>query len=128
MQSIRIGKTILAALKQNAGLQSIVNDNIFPLVVKDGVKGPFVVYRRPGLSMTHNKDANMAYATIEIACVAYDYSTSVDIASHVLSTITRRNIDCATNITLDTASEEYSDDAYVQNLTFTIAILEDNKN
>ena len=32
MRSIRIGKTILAALKQNAGLQSIVNDNIFPLV------------------------------------------------------------------------------------------------
>ena len=128
MRSIRIGKTILAALKQNAGLQSIVNDNIFPLVVKDGVTGPFVVYRRTGLTCSPNKDARFVDVTIEIACVAYDYSTRVDIASHVLSTITRRNIDCATNITLDTASEEYSDDAYVQNLTFTIAILEDNKN
>ena len=128
MKSIRIGKTILAALKQNAGLQSIVNDNIFPLVVKDGVTGPFVVYRRTGLTCSPNKDARFVDVTIEIACVAYDYSTSVDIVSHVLSTITRRNIDCATNITLDTASEEYSDDAYVQNLTFTIAILEDNKN
>lgn len=127
MRSIRIGKTILAALKQNAGLQSIVNDNIFPLVVKDGVTGPFVVYRRTGLTCSPNKDARFVNVTIEIACVAYDYSTSVDIASHVLSTITRRNIDCATNITLDTASEEYSDDAYVQNLTFTIAILEDSK-
>ena len=128
MKSIRIGKTILAALKQNAGLQSIVNDNIFPLVVKDGVTGPFVVYRRTGLSSAPNKDARIAHVNIEIACVAYDYSTSVDIASHVLSTITRRNIDCANNITLDQASEEFSDDAYVQNLAFTIAILEDNKN
>lgn len=128
MTSIRIGKIILSALKSDERLCSIVNGNIFPLVVKDGVTGPFVVYRRTGLYTERNKDFYSSRVTVEIACVANDYSTSVDMADIVSSLITRKNISCANSINIDSVLEEYTDDAYVQTLTFTLAIIEDIKN
>ena len=101
---------------------------IYPVVELTEAQCPYIVYRRTGLSANPQKAGQPGADTVEIevGCFAADYEDSVELAELVRSALDYRQ-----HVTddlrmrscyLSGASEDYGDDAFVQNLLFTIKI------
>lgn len=123
MQSIKIGKAVYSALGGDERLSAIVGDRIFPVAVEKDTPYPFIVYRRTNIIPEYTKDLHLNdTVVVEVSCVSPDYSESIDMA-----TITREALEDKRfkgqgigRIRLDSASEEYADNAFVQTITFSI--------
>lgn len=96
----------------------------YPIVADNDAKYPFIVYKRIGLSSLICKDGNYEdVATVEVTVVAEKYATSVDIAQQVREAL-EDNFDTfdgmEIEVTLQSGTEDFSDSAYTQKLTYRI--------
>lgn len=100
----------------------------YPIVAEKGANFPYSVYRRTAMSGKTSKDGYTfeEAISIEIVVVATTYSESVKLAHEVKTQLEQQrgrfegiNI---TGITLTNANEDWSSDAYIQRLFFTIDI------
>ncbi len=121
---------ILCEVLMNSPVAGKVND-IYP-VVQDSATLPYIVYRRSGFEETrhkgilHNDSVNM-----EVLCLSQRYGEGVAIAELVreaLDGVSARSESLEMrSCVLTDADEDWTDDAYVQRLVFTLRITPNNK-
>lgn len=124
--SLLIGKVIYSRL-QNA-LSDNVNKKIFPLVAENGTTYPYVVYMRTNISV--NKSSKDGYCedacNYQIIAISDKYNESIDIANDIRRVMEKQRIitdDLVLNDNkLISAIERYTNDAYIQELTFACKI------
>ena len=126
--SLLITKYIRTILSQNAELmKKIPIKRFFPIEVKQGAKFPFAVISRTGMIDTQSKDGIYEdTVTVSIIIVDDNYYGSLEIANEIRNWLEGHSYkDETINITrmkLNSASEGYYNDAFIQELIFTINI------
>ena len=124
MSSLYIGKAINSLLRANEELLSAVGQKIYPIVAEVSTTYPFIIYRRSSLTPASNKDQQAEAIYLDVFVVTERYATGVDIAELVRTALERGNYSDTKiqDIKLVNASEDFLDDAFIQNLTFKIDI------
>ena len=123
MQSLKVGKEIYSHLKENKSLTDIVGNKIYPIIVEKDTNYPFIVYKRSNVIPDYTKDYHFKdYVIVDIICVSNHYVESVEIASLVRESLEDKRIGDINSIRLESADEDFVDDAYIQTLTFNLTI------
>ena len=103
-----------------------ITHNIYPLIAENSTTFPFIVYSREGFSTEFCKDGNYEdTALVSIKVVASTYESSIKLAQDVRERLTLHNVHfdgLVINSEIDNAVESYSDNSYIQDLTFQIKI------
>lgn len=123
----RAGAAINTLLQASAAVTALVGDKIFPIAVQNDVVQPFIVYRRSGLTPSHQKDNHAKDSIfVDVLIVAESYSKTIEIYTAVTNAIERKrgiiagvNID---DIRLSDSSEDADETYFVQQLEFEIFI------
>jgi len=126
--SLKIGRVI------HENLKDIIR--IFPIIAEKGVTGDFAVYRRTSLYTDDTKDLfNFEEkANIEIIIASTTYNDSLEYAQaikirmeslHGKFETEKEEAIIIDSIELNSASEDWSNDAYIQRLSFEITILKE---
>ena len=125
MDSLRIGEYIFSVLSGSLDLKGLVGDKIFPLVVKNEVNSPFIVYNRLSLTPSYTKDCLLEDTVrVEIQCVANSYSEAINIMCLVRDRLEglRDKPNGVERILIESCTEEYSEDAFIESMIFSIKI------
>ena len=123
MQSLKVGKEIYSHLKENKSLTDIVGNKIYPIIVEKDTNYPFIVYKRSNVIPDYTKDYHFKDDVIvDIICVSNHYVESVEIASLVRESLEDKRIGDINSIRLESADEDFVDDAYIQTLSFNLTI------
>ena len=123
MNSLKVGKEIYSHLKENKSLTDIVGNKIYPIIVEKDTNYPFIVYKRSNVIPDYTKDYHFKdYVIVDIICVSNHYVESVEIASLVRQSLEDKRIGDINSIRLESADEDFIDDAYIQTLTFNLTI------
>lgn len=124
--SLSAGEVIRAALLDDKDVMARVN-KIFP-VVADSAELPYISYRRAGFEQNPQKAGAPGADAIqlEVLCFTARYTEGVELAEAVRAaldhaTITQGDLRLR-SCTLTDSEEAYQDDAYVQQLVFTVNI------
>lgn len=123
MDSLKVGKVIYSLLNGSSLLTNVVGSKIYPIIVEKETTYPFIVYKRSNIIPSYTKDFHFKdEVIIDIICVSNDYSESVEIASIVRNILEDKRFTDIESITLESADEDFIDDAYVQTLSFNLTI------
>lgn len=123
MDSLKVGKEIYSLLNGSSLLTNIVGSKIYPIVVEKETTYPFIVYKRSNIIPSYTKDFHFKdEVIIDVICVSNDYSESVDIASIVRDILEDKRFTGIESIKLESADEDFMDDAYIQTLSFNLTI------
>ena len=121
IDSLNIGKYIFATLK------NIKDVGIYPLVADNDAQFPFMVYKRTNLVSSGCKDGYYEDSvTIEINIVTDRYYKGIDFANQVrelleVSSTSFGDMEISdSNLIL--ASEDYSNNAFIQKMQFNLKI------
>ena len=124
--SLSAGEVIRAALLDDKDVMARVN-KIFP-VVADSAELPYISYRRAGFEQNPQKAGAPGADAIqlEVLCFTARYTEGVELAEAVRAaldhvTITQEGLRLR-SCTLTDSEEAYQDDAFVQQLVFTVNI------
>lgn len=119
------GEIIRAILVEDPEVMAQAS-KVYP-VVEDSADLPYIVYRRSSLEATQTKSGRPAdTASIEILCYTEHYTEGVELAEAV-----RAALDCKQGTSdgivmrscyLTDSEEAWQDDAYVQQLVFSVKI------
>ena len=127
-QSILLTKYIRKFLLDNKELMKVVKPtSIFPIVANANTKYPYIVMQRTGIRASYSKAGiTEDNVTLEIIAISNDYSQSIDIAQLIRETIDGKRyrsdeieID---DIDVESITEEFVDNAYLQRLVFSMKI------
>lgn len=123
MRSLEVGKEIYSILSKNKSLTDKVGNKIYPIIVEKDTNYPFIVYKRSNVIPDYTKDYHFKdYVIVDIICVSNHYVESVEIASLVRESLEDKRIGDINSIRLESADEDFIDDAYIQTLTFNLTI------
>ena len=123
MDSLKEGKEIYSLLNGNDSLTGVVGSKIYPIIAEKETTYPFIVYKRSNIIPDYTKDFHFKdEVIIDIICVSDNYSESVDIASMVRDILEDKRFADIESIKLESADEDFIDDAYVQTLSFNLII------
>ena len=123
MSAISIIKYIYNLLATDEELAQYVGENIYPLFADDAATFPFVVLHRNTVNPVYHKmGTSQDISTVAVAIVATTYSQSVDIAERVRTILENHKDDVFSIIRLQDVSEDFIDDAYVQELNFECTV------
>lgn len=124
--SLSAGEVIRAALLDDKDVMARVN-KIFP-VATDSAELPYISYRRAGFEQNPQKAGAPGADSIEfeVLCFTAHYTEGVELAEAVRAaldhtTITHGGLRLRA-CTLTDSEEAYQDDAFVQQLVFTVNI------
>lgn len=120
IDTLNIGKYIYSVLK-------FTDVGVYPLVADNDAKFPFIVYKRIGMASSGCKDGYYEdMVSYEVAIVTDTYINGVQIANNVRALLERQYVtfeDMEISDTVITmASEEYSNNAYIQKIQFQSTI------
>ena len=128
VQSIKLTKYIRKFLLDNKELMKVVKPtSIFPIVAQANTKYPYIVMQRTGIRASYSKAGiTEDNVTLEIIAISNDYSQSIDIAQLIRETIDGKRyrgdeieID---DIEVESITEEFAENAYLQRLIFSMKI------
>lgn len=124
--SLSAGEVIRAALLDDKDVMARVN-KIFP-VATESAQLPYISYRRAGFEQNPQKAGAPGADSIEfeVLCFTAHYTEGVELAEAVRAaldhaTITQGDLRLR-SCTLTDSEEAYQDDAFVQQLVFTVNI------
>lgn len=121
--AISANKHIYSLLKEDSQLGEMVGDKIYPLVAEESVTYPFVIFSKETVNGNYSKDLLMYdSATISVAIAANNYFETVNIAERVRAILENHRDSYFYNILLENVTEEYIEDAFVQQLQFSAKI------
>lgn len=121
--SISVNKHIYNLLINDEILNGLVDKKIYPLVAEESVTYPFIIFTKESAMGNYTKDLLMYdTVTISVAIAATNYSQTVDIAERVRQILENRRDDYFYNILFDEVTEDYVEDAYIQQLKFSAKI------
>lgn len=123
INTLNIGKYIYSTISGD----NQITCKVYPLVADNDAKFPFIVYRRAGLVSGTTKDGlTEDEVTVEIVIVSDKYSVGLDLAIKVRNLLEKQSViyeDIEINdTTLNLATEEYSDNSYIQRMQFNMII------
>ena len=126
LDTLEIGKYINNILSSNVDLQNL-GVKVYPLIADNDAKFPFIVYRRTGLTSSSTKDGiYQDTVTIEIKIVTDKYSTGIQIANIVRNLIqvpyARYGAMEIDDVAINFANEEFTENAFIQNMKFILQI------
>lgn len=82
--SLLIGKHIYNALLSDSDVNAMVEGRIFPLVIQEGARRPFIVFNEVNVIGEYTKDGAAGdIATVNVICVADTYEDTADLAHNV---------------------------------------------
>ena len=119
--AVSVGQKVYELLASNAELKKIIDiNNIFPLIAEEGATFPFIVFRRNGITPTYAKN-ELANETVSLTVfiASKSYSDSVKIAEIVREIMELHKDSYFNLITFDGITEDFVEDSYIQELTFT---------
>lgn len=121
--ALSVNKYIYNILSTDETLSGLTGGDIYPIVAEESVTYPFVIFTKTDAYGQYTKDI-LSYdqATVQVAIAAVNYFQTVDIAERVRALLEGRRDNYFYSITFDSVTEDYIEDAYVQNLTFTCKI------
>lgn len=120
---ISANKYIYNLLINDTKLKELVGDKIYPLVAEESVTYPFVIFTKEEVNGVYSKDLLMYDSiTISVAVAATSYFQTVEVAERVRAILENRRDSYFYNILLESVTEEFIDDAFVQNLQFSAKI------
>lgn len=123
--SLSAGEIIYSLLTNDETVMSLAT-KVYPVVVDEATL-PYVVYRRSSLQHDPVKGQRGAdTVTVEVVCYSKDYTSGVELAEAVRDALDGAQM-AADDITmrscyLSDSAESWADDAYIQDLIFTIKI------
>lgn len=123
--SLSAGEIIRAVLTQDEAVSALTT-KVFP-VVADEARLPYIVYRRSNLEQVATKTPGGADTVgIEILCYTEQYTPGVELAEAVRSALDGRRAEIdglvMRSCFLSDSEEAWQDDAFVQQLIFTVKI------
>ena len=126
--AISVNKHIYSLLKEDESLKKLVGEKIYPIVAEETVTYPFVIFTKESVNGNYTKDLLLFdTATISVAIAANNYFETVKIAERVRAILENHIDSYFYNILLDNVTEEYLEDAFVQQLQFSAKIrIKDN--
>lgn len=117
---IGIGAEVYALLKASEALTAIVGGRIWPMIADEGATFPFVVYQRSGTTAAGDKDGSEERVTLAVTIAADNYRASVEAAAAALEALQNRRTAHVEDIRLDSATEAWYNDTFLQTLNFTL--------
>lgn len=121
--AISVNKHIYSLLSNDNLLKEMVGEKIYPLVAEESVTYPFVIFTKETINGNYTKDLLIFdTATISVAIAANNYFETVSIAERVRAILENHRDSYFYNIQLENVTEEYLEDAYVQQLQFSAKI------
>lgn len=126
--AISVNKHIYSLLKEDESLIELVGEKIYPIVAEETVTYPFVIFTKESVNGNYTKDLLLFdTAIISVAIAANNYFETVKIAERVRAILENHIDSYFYNILLDNVTEEYLEDAFVQQLQFSAKIrIKDN--
>lgn len=123
MDSLKVGKEIYSLLNGSSSLTDIVGSKIYPIIVEKETTYPFIVYKRSNIIPDYTKDFHFKdEVIIDIICVSNNYSESINIASIVRNILEDKRFADIESIKLESADEDFIENAYIQTLSFNLTI------
>lgn len=121
--AISINKYIYNLLKNDEQLRELVGTKIYPLVAEESVTLPFVIFTKETVEGNYTKDF-LTYdsATISVAVAAANYFQTVQIAERIRAILENYRDGYFFNILLDSVTEDFIDDTFIQQLQFSAKI------
>ena len=121
IDTLNIGKYIYSRLSQIEGVKS------YPLVADNDAKLPFIVYKRVNLESSGSKDGYYEdKVTMEVVVVTDKYYRGIELANQVRELLevqrTEYNSMEINDTLLTLATEDYSNNAFVQRMQFSINV------
>lgn len=126
MSTISFAKTINKLLSVDI-IKSVVNNKVYPLIASLNTTFPYIVFQRTSTPFNTKDNVYQDNVNIEIIAVSDNYDKSVELAELIRNELEgKRNITIEefriASIKLIDTSESYSNDAYLQSLTFNFRI------
>mgnify|MGYP002522074348 CR=1 FL=1 len=123
--AISVNKHIYQLLSSDSGLTSMVDNKIYPLVAEESVTYPFVIFTKESVSGNYSKDFLVNdTVTISVVVAANNYFQTVNIAERIRAILENYRDGYFLSILLDNVTEEFIEDAYIQQLQFSAKINE----
>ena len=123
MSGLSVNKYIYNILINDEIIKGIVSNKIYPLVAEESTTFPFVIFRKNNVNTEYSKDGSVRDSvSFSVTAIAVDYITTIDIAERVRELLENKRNNYFNRITLESVTEDYMDNAYVQELTFTAKI------
>lgn len=121
--AISVNKHIYSLLKEDESLKELVGEKIYPIVAEETVTYPFVIFTKESVNGNYTKDLLLFdTAIISVAIAANNYFETVKIAERVRAILENHIDSYFYNILLDNVTEEYLEDAFIQQLQFSAKI------
>ena len=126
--AISTNKHIYQLLISDEQLKSFVGDKIYPLVAEESVSYPFIIFTKESANGNYTKDL-LTYDTVNIsvAIAANNYFQTVQIAEQVRAILENHRDNYFFNILFENVSEDYVEDAFIQQLNFSAKIKINNQ-
>ncbi|WP_315514140.1 hypothetical protein [Prevotella histicola] len=120
MSAISIDSKIYKILKESKKIQSIVGDEIYPIVKNtDKIDGPFIVYQKDSVTPTTVKGLSVAdEVNFGFLIVFKNLDKTLEIAEIVRNLFELRQDNFFYRCDLTGTAEYYTNDMYCQELTF----------
>lgn len=123
MTAISCNKQIYSLLSSNSALTEMVGTKIYPLVAEESVSYPFVIFTKESVNGVYSKDLLVFdNVTISVAVAANNYFETVNIAEQVRNILEGHRDSYFLSITLDNVTEDFVEDAFIQQLQFSAKI------
>lgn len=123
MTAISINKYIYNILINDETIKGYVGNKIYPMVAEETTTYPFIIYKKNSLTTEYTKDGRTTdIADISITIVATDYTTTVDVMERVRELFENKRSEYFKEVRLISNVDEYIDNAYIQEITFSIKI------
>ena len=121
--AISANKHIYSLLTADTQLMSAVSGNIYPLVAEESVSYPFIIFTKESVNGNYTKDFLIHdTAVISVAVAARNYFETVQIAERVRAVLEGYSDGYFSSIQLDNVTEDFIEDAYIQQLQFNTKI------
>lgn len=126
--AISANKKIYQLLINDEPLKELVGNKIFPLVAEESVSYPFVIFTKESATANYTKDLLMYdTAIISVVIAANNYFETVAIAERIRAILECHRDAYFLSLLLDNVTEEYIEDAFVQQLQFSAKINVNNQ-
>lgn len=118
INGISINKYIYNKLTACSALTSIVGEQIYPIIVEENGKFPFLVFTRRSVNVNYDNDGRAReHCMVVFSAVAKDYTTTVSILEAVRNLFELHGDNDVNYCKVISMEEGYYNNCYVQVLT-----------
>lgn len=125
---LKVGKIFKSLITGMEGVNKKIKGRVFPSVADENTPFPYIVYNRTSTQFEATKDSYSQFrtASVDLIVCGSAYTQSLDIAYAIADNMPSGDIVVdefdISEIKLVSASEQYSNDCFIQVLTYNIEL------